>query len=416
LPASLGSIPNNAFYGCTSLTSVTIPDGPASIGNSAFRSCDKITEFEVPATVNTIGTDVFVGCSQLRSIDFSRSGVTSLTVSSLSTKSPLSDCPSLEYVYLPKGLATYGGGALPKNSGLVMEIAEDAPNFAVVSDGKILKRKSDNSLVDCLLTGNVVIPGGITSIGASAFSKHLGLTRVEIPGEVTSIGNNAFSECTNLGEVVFSSPGLISIGDSAFSRCTNLEEVVFPSTGLTTIGAYAFSRCTNLEEVVFPSTGLTSIGIYAFEYCSSLEAITLPGSLAGSSAISNSAFSSSGVKNVTIEEGVTRISDQVFQYCVIDRVDLPSTITSIGTYAFLTTSGTSPAITTLIVRASVPPGIGGTTANNSAWPSATTARAVGTIYVPDANLAAYETAGTYPWSWKAYNDAGKLKALSTLVP
>ena len=66
-----------AFYGCTGLTSVTIPYGVTSIGQSAFYGCTGLTSVTIPITVTNIGIGAFEGCTGLASISIPNS-VTSI--------------------------------------------------------------------------------------------------------------------------------------------------------------------------------------------------------------------------------------------------------------------------------------------------------------------------------------------------
>lgn len=65
---SVTAIGSSAFSGCTSLTSITIPDGIKSIGNYAFEYCDKLTRVKIPGSVKSIGDEAFGYCTDLVSI------------------------------------------------------------------------------------------------------------------------------------------------------------------------------------------------------------------------------------------------------------------------------------------------------------------------------------------------------------
>lgn len=68
IPDSVTSIGNSAFLGCTSLTSINIPDGVTFIGDSAFRGC-KMTSISIPGSVTSIGTSAFLGCTSLTRVN-----------------------------------------------------------------------------------------------------------------------------------------------------------------------------------------------------------------------------------------------------------------------------------------------------------------------------------------------------------
>lgn len=124
--------------------------------------------------------------------------------------------------------------------------------------------------------GKVVIPQGVTTIGAEAFSKCETLISVTLPDSVTTIQRNAFSGCSNLISVNLPH-SLTSIGHEAFKFCKSLTAVTIPG-GVTAIEQSTFGHCSALTSVVI-SSGVTKIGDYAFTYCFSLPSVTLPDSV-----------------------------------------------------------------------------------------------------------------------------------------
>ena len=77
LPSSVTSIGSYAFYGCSGLTSLTIPSSVTSIGYKAFAYCSGLTSLTIPSSVTSIGESAFKGCSGLSSLTIP-SGVTSI--------------------------------------------------------------------------------------------------------------------------------------------------------------------------------------------------------------------------------------------------------------------------------------------------------------------------------------------------
>ena len=119
--------------------------------------------------------------------------------------------------------------------------------FDVASDG-VLLGVADGAV----LPSDLVIPDGITGIGAYAFFGETSFTSVTIPDSVTWIESSAFSGCTGLTSVTIPD-SVTSIGERAFWDCTGLMSVAI-GNGVTSIGGYAFEGCTGLTSVTFENT------------------------------------------------------------------------------------------------------------------------------------------------------------------
>jgi predicted lipoprotein with Yx(FWY)xxD motif len=248
--STLTTIEEGAFWYCTSLTSVTIPNSVTSIGELAFGRCSSLASVTIPASVTSIGQQAFGVCSSLTAINV------------------------------------------------------DAANTAYSSQDGVLYNKAKTTLYTYPTgkTGAFTIPAGVTSIGEVAFYGCTSLASVTIPAGVTSIGERAFQSCTGLTSVTIGS-GVKGIREGAFSSCTRLTEInvssdnsaytsqdgvlynknktllhTYPArkTGIsfiipnsvTFIWPWAFEGCTSL-------TSVTSIGKGAFQDCISLAAINV---------------------------------------------------------------------------------------------------------------------------------------------
>lgn len=108
--------------------------------------------------------------------------------------------------------------------------------------------------------GNLVIPEGITSIGAYAFSDLNKLTGdINIPDSVTSIGDYAFYRCKGFNGKLKLPSNLVSIGGSAFMSCENLTGDLIIPDSVTNMGVWAFGGCKNMTGTLHISTGITQI-------------------------------------------------------------------------------------------------------------------------------------------------------------
>uniref|UniRef100_UPI003FF072ED leucine-rich repeat domain-containing protein n=1 Tax=Prevotella sp. TaxID=59823 RepID=UPI003FF072ED len=98
IPSSVTSIGTAAFYGCWKLTSLTIPSCVTSIGYSAFRGCSGLTNLTIPSGVTRIDSEAFRGCSGLTSIYIYPENLPELGID-IFTGCDAKNCT----VYVPKG-------------------------------------------------------------------------------------------------------------------------------------------------------------------------------------------------------------------------------------------------------------------------------------------------------------------------
>ena len=338
IPSGVTSIRDHAFDNCTSLTSIEIPSGVTSIGNSAFKNCTSLASIEIPSSVTSIGNEAFAYCTNLTSIEIP-SGVTSIE------NYAFSNCTSLNSINVDKDNQSYSS-----EDGILFD--KEKKKLITYPAGK--KEKEYN------------IPSSVTSIGAGTFYGCRSLTRIEIPSSVTSIECLAFYGCTSLTSIEIPS-SVTRIAAQVFYGCTSLTSIEIPSS-VTSIGMWAFYNCTSLTSIEIPSS-VASIGIYAFSRCVSLNSINvdksnqeyssedgilfdkdkkelicypaekkekeynIPSSV---TSIGTYAFGNcTNLTRIEIPSSVTSIGGGAFDNCTsLTRIEIPSSVTSIGTYAF----------------------------------------------------------------------------------
>ena len=346
------SIGKEAFFNCTGLTEITIPDSVTSIEDYAFSNCTSLTEITIPDSVTSIESGTFFGCTSLTEITLpdSVTDIEGQYYDGYSYYGAFSGCTSLTEITIPDSVTSIGECVFSGCTGLT----------------------------------EITIPDSVTSIGGRAFSGCTSLTEITIPDGVTSIESGTFFGCTSLTEItlpdsVTDIEGQYYDGYSyygAFSGCTSLTEITIPDS-VTSIGECVFSGCTGLTEITIPDS-VKYIGEEAFKDCTNLKSITFLGSKTG---IKEGAFSNCDadikfttedtygqegevvsvatnvtqltvkhkegkipagaykdgkrLKEVTLEEGITLIEDDAFANCDnLEKIVIPKSVTGIHYMAF----------------------------------------------------------------------------------
>ena len=373
IPDSVTSIGDLAFDGCTGLTSITIPDSVTSIGEGAFYDCFSLTSVTIPDGVTNIGDYAFYGCSSLTSVTIGNS-VTSIDESAFSGCRSLTsitipdsvtsignyafeDCSSLTSVTIPSGVTSIGYSAFRLVPNIVYSgTASGSPWGAralngYIEDGIVYEDSSKTKLLACPSSreGTVVIPDCVTSIGERAFEYCESLTSITIPNSVTSIGDGAFSGCSGLASITIPD-GVTSIGWGTFSGCSSLTSITIPD-GVTSIGEDAFY---NVPNIVYSGNlsgapwgaralnGFVEDGL-VYEDSSKTKLLACSASKEGTVVIPSSvtsigeyAFSHcTGLTSITLPDGVTNIGRGTFFMCSsLTSITIPDGVTSIGANAF----------------------------------------------------------------------------------
>ena len=223
------SIGDSAFYGCTGITSVEIPNSVTSIGYSAFNGCTDLTSIEIPDSVTSIGNWAFANCTGITSVEIG-SGVTNIG------NNIFNGCTGITSIEIPNSVTSIGYGAF---------------------DG-------------CTSLTNIEIPEGVTSIERNVFQSCTSLTSIEIPDSVTSIGQSAFANCTGLTSVEIPD-SVTSIRKNAFYGCTGLTSVIFKDTTTWYVGTTEGTTTTQVD-VTDASTNATNFkSTYANQYWTKIE-------------------------------------------------------------------------------------------------------------------------------------------------
>ena len=221
IPDSVTDIKSYAFYNCSSLTQITLPNAPINATyeytSDVFAGCSSLTSITIPENIIWLGDRPFRACQSLTSIIWNARNYKS----------------DEEFSY-----------------------AYDSPLFG----------SSTNNVTSFVFGENVET---IPTCLCRDLEK---LTSVTIPDNVKSIGEGAFYSCGLLEEVNIGS-GVTSIDYNTFAGCSSLSSIVLPDS-IKNIGPYAFYDCRSLTSIDIPDS-VISIGTEAFKACS-LTSLKIP--------------------------------------------------------------------------------------------------------------------------------------------
>ena len=319
-------IENYALQNCTNLTTVTLNDEITYIGEGAFSGCSSLTEMVIPKSVTHIGYGAFSGCTSL-SDAYVKNFEGWLYSNYKNGYSFLSEYGTLHFVN-DEGIEITAL-SIPEGYGLV-------PAYAFMNAKNVY---------------NVHLPDDVSYIAPYAFYGCTGLVYVNMPDKVYTIGERAFYGCRNLTDLSISQ-STKTIGELAFYQCKGFSIIAIPDS-VTTIGYGAFWGCSNVTLAKI-GEGVTHVGAKAFESCQYLADVYAK-SLESWLKIDFATDSTQSItshpnvyaklhftdengnelKELKIPEGVTAIQDNTFRNATnLTSVYIPEGVTHIGDNAF----------------------------------------------------------------------------------
>ena len=263
------TIGTRAFYGCSSLASITFPETFSSIGNYAFYNDTALTSVALPEGITDVGNSLFYGCTHLASV--------TLPSTLLSIGSSAFHSNAFTSISIPSSVSTISSYAF-KNCTKLESIV--VPNITILSE---------ETFSGCSKLESITLPNTLTSIKKNAFVNCSSLTSITIPEYVEEIvcvqGSGSatcpFSGCTSLTSVVWNARAC-----GGFSRVGQYQEYAMPfesikeniesftfGANVTSIPSYVCHGMTGLTDITIPAS-VTTIGANAFEGCTNIATVT----------------------------------------------------------------------------------------------------------------------------------------------
>ena len=250
IPDSVTSIDRSAFFGCGSLKDLIIPNTVTSISNNAFQECKSLVNITIPNSVTSIGNYAFYDCENLKTVcnlstlDIQKGSYTNGYVAYYADNVYTEPPKSIEQSKQSKidkvdTQASDMSGNIPKD--LVDKNKTkivSTPDFVVNADGVLIEYKGSAE--------NIVIPNTVIGIGANVF-ENTAITSLKCGDNLYFIDGFAFNDCSSLKTIELGN-GLRCVGDYAFALCTSLTTIMLP-VSLVRIGTGAFEGCDSIKKV-----------------------------------------------------------------------------------------------------------------------------------------------------------------------
>jgi uncharacterized repeat protein (TIGR02543 family) len=394
-----------AFKGFIALTSITYRTTPertiAKISAHAFDGCTSLTSVRIPQTVTICGDGAYYGCTKLKTVYWDAVNCTKYDATNnfKSNYGPFYDSTTKDQITT----FTFGSDV----EVIPLYACYNMHNLSKITIPKKVTEIGNYAFQNCTTATSLSIPPSVETIGTSAFSGCTGLTSIfagpstppttqsnsfvsvttSIPvvvasssystatgwtgftnistkksdtcgtsaeweldfenGKLSITGSGAMTDFASSSSVpwiadtayirsISIAKTITKIGNYAFYQHARCTSVTFISTStVSAIGDYAFKGCKGLTSISLP-TSLLTIGTYAFQSCTGLTSISLPSKI---TSVGNYAYDGcSNATSLTIgynSNSSRTIGDYAFQNCSkVSSITIPTCVTAIGQYAF----------------------------------------------------------------------------------
>ena len=295
IPDGVREIGTSAFAGCYLLKEVILPESVTKIADNAFNIF--VEGIDTPANINFsacdalsyIGSYAFFGCSGITTIDLPETvthvGEYAFAVTKayddFMEQASKTENEADRYLITGNGIlitAYVANGQteihIPENVKYIAGSAFCGWDSAYVpQDTSGLSHSGTSKYNITYKVQKVYFPEGLEKIGNMAFFRMTAVKSLAFPESLREIGMDAFGFCTALSSISGGSQ-IEKIGDSAFRYCESIPHFAF-SANTKSIGSNVFEGCSSLQTVRFPK-GLERPGNSIFsDACTSLVQISV---------------------------------------------------------------------------------------------------------------------------------------------
>lgn len=344
------------FSNQNNISEVTV-DTPGDLSFELITECNmmpaKVVGLKVNGTINADDfTQMLVNMKSLLRLDLSDCDITEIPDEALSGKTQLKE------LTLPTNLQAIGANAfhdcpyltgelvIPSTVTSIGDYAFEGTDYSSVKLPNALKTIGNYAFNNLPLEQRLVLPGKVTSVGTGAFAGTK-ITGLSIPDGVKSIGAHAFADTPIQGHLTIPD-GVTDLGEGAFMN-TQISTAFLPNS-VTTLSQGLFQGCSNLNLLYIPDN-YTDMSNYAFDGCDALETLRLS---ANTATMGEYSFQGTPLEYIKVPSKVEVLSRGVLKNCKnLASLSLPANLKSLEAEAL---TGCT-ALRNISVEALTPPTI-----------------------------------------------------------